>query len=145
MKGKALLSLGAFLKNSESMLVLWDPRPHPGMRSLAYIDVVSLDVLAYFRSFAGGALLFLLEMGQGEHMRTQDTSWSHRLWCVFELAAYLRSCEQEGKKPNIVIRPTGIGPSNFLQTLALLIVFLAAGLVPDRQKEFLWTMQALFA
>ncbi|CAE7443316.1 unnamed protein product [Symbiodinium natans] len=97
MKGKALLSLGAFLKNSESMLVLW------------------------------------------------DTSWSHRLWCVFELAAYLRSCEQEGKKPNIVIRPTGIGPSNFLQTLALLIVFLAAGLVPDRQKEFLWTMQALFA
>ncbi|CAE7533111.1 unnamed protein product, partial [Symbiodinium sp. CCMP2456] len=60
LQAEGLLSLGAMLKSSDSMLVLWDP------------------------------------------------SWARRLWCVFELAAFIRS-RPEGSKPHVVLRPTILG------------------------------------
>ncbi|CAE7234440.1 unnamed protein product [Symbiodinium microadriaticum] len=60
LQAEGLLSLGAILKSSDSMLVLWDP------------------------------------------------SWALRLWCVFELAAFIRS-RPEGSKPHVVLRPTILG------------------------------------
>ncbi|CAE7411217.1 UGT80B1 [Symbiodinium natans] len=65
LKGEALISLGAFLKCADSMLVLWDP---------TYVE---------------------------------------RLWCVFELAAFLHS-RQRGMKPDLTIRPTVLGPAVLL-------------------------------
>ncbi|CAE7695844.1 unnamed protein product [Symbiodinium sp. CCMP2592] len=60
-KGEALISLGAFLKCADSMLVLWDP------------------------------------------------SFMDRLWCMFEVGAFLHS-RQRGRKPLLTIRPTVLGP-----------------------------------
>ncbi|CAE7413407.1 Rai14 [Symbiodinium sp. CCMP2592] len=60
LQAEGLLSLGAILKSSDSMLVLWDP------------------------------------------------SWARRLWCVFELAAFIRS-RPAGCKPHVVMRPTILG------------------------------------
>ncbi|CAE7372953.1 unnamed protein product, partial [Symbiodinium necroappetens] len=54
------LSLGAILKCSDAMLVLWDP------------------------------------------------TWARRLWCVYELAAFIRS-RSPGEKPRVNIRPTLLG------------------------------------
>eukprot|EP00439_Symbiodinium_sp_Y106_P080720 s458_g19.t1 len=59
-QAEGLLSLGAILKSSDSMLVLWDP------------------------------------------------SWARRLWCVFELAAFIHS-RPPGETPRVVIRPTILG------------------------------------
>ncbi|CAE7413391.1 Rai14 [Symbiodinium sp. CCMP2592] len=60
LQAEGLLSLGAILKSSDSMLVLWDP------------------------------------------------SWARRLWCVFELAAFLHS-RPPGETPRVLIRPTILG------------------------------------
>ncbi|CAE7810978.1 unnamed protein product [Symbiodinium sp. CCMP2592] len=61
-RGQALLSMGAFLKQSKSMLVLWDP------------------------------------------------TWVSRLWCIFEIAAFLHS-RSPGCKADLRIVPPLLGPS----------------------------------
>lgn len=56
--GLGLVSIGAFLRASDSLVVFWDP------------------------------------------------SWSRRLWCVFELAAFMHSRKADGRKVKLTIRPT---------------------------------------
>ncbi|CAE7639112.1 unnamed protein product [Symbiodinium sp. CCMP2592] len=62
LKAEAIMSMGAFLKQSDSMLVLWDP------------------------------------------------SWVARLWCVFEIAAFLHS-RAKGSKAVLQIIPPLLGPA----------------------------------
>eukprot|EP00439_Symbiodinium_sp_Y106_P013958 s3455_g2.t1 len=62
LKGEAIISMGAFLKQSDSMLVLWDP------------------------------------------------TWVTRLWCVFEIAAFLHS-RNSGDKAVLQIIPPLLGPA----------------------------------
>ena len=48
-----------------------------------------------------------------------DTSWSDRLWCLFELAAFLKSKNAENSRRVLIIRPTLVGPcsiASFLTT-----------------------------
>lgn len=71
LKAEGLLSIGAILKNSESMLLLWD-----------------------------------------------DT-YLKRLWCVFELAGFLRSHQAQGR---LVIKPTILGPATFWNVIAITFV-----------------------
>eukprot|EP00439_Symbiodinium_sp_Y106_P006653 s2933_g1.t1 len=61
-KAEGILNIGAFLKYSESMLVLW------------------------------------------------DSSYTSRLWCVFELAAFLRCHGTLEEAPPLVVRPTFLAP-----------------------------------
>ena len=72
-KGFGLLSMGAFLKASRSLLVLW------------------------------------------------DATYCDRLWTMFEVAAFLQSREQ-GETPNVVLRPTILGPCYLVLMLTLLLV-----------------------
>ncbi|CAE7192480.1 unnamed protein product [Symbiodinium sp. CCMP2456] len=67
-KGQALLSMGAFLKQSKSMLVLWDP------------------------------------------------TWVTRLWCIFEIAAFLHS-RSPGRKADLQIVPPLFGPVLLLRVV----------------------------
>ena len=60
LQAEGTCSLGAILKGTDTLLVLWDP------------------------------------------------SWARRLWCVYELAAFIRS-RSPGEKPCIIIRPTILG------------------------------------
>ncbi|CAE7600090.1 Rai14 [Symbiodinium sp. CCMP2592] len=60
LQAEGTFSLGAILKRTDTLLVLWDP------------------------------------------------SWARRLWCVYELAAFIRS-RTPGEKPRIIIRPTILG------------------------------------
>ena len=60
LKTQAILSLAGLLKNSDVMLILWDP------------------------------------------------TWTQRLWCLFELAAYLKS-KRTGKQA-LIVRPIFLGP-----------------------------------
>ncbi|CAJ1449959.1 unnamed protein product, partial [Effrenium voratum] len=72
LKAQAILSIGAFLKNSDTMLVLWDP------------------------------------------------SYVERLWCVFELAAFLQSQEQSVNR--LAIRPTFMGPIALAGCISLVLI-----------------------
>ncbi|CAE7884077.1 unnamed protein product, partial [Symbiodinium sp. KB8] len=80
-KVKAILSMGALLKCSEKLLVLW------------------------------------------------DTTYCHRLWCVFELAGYLHS-RGTTRKPNLEIRPTILGPCLVSLPLALSCVVVLLLVIP---------------
>ena len=92
-KTRGLVSMGAFLKSSNSMLVPW------------------------------------------------DASYCSRLWCMFEIAGFLRS--RDGMKPKLIMRPTILGPCYLLQTLTVFMVFVGVGLVPDHPQWVFWTFQAL--
>ena len=94
-----LLSMGAFLKYSDSLLVLWDP------------------------------------------------TYTHRLWCVFELAAFLHSHPAE-TKPQLLVRPLILGPCSVLLTLTMVVVVSALTWIPEQYKGnptylvILWVSQA---
>ncbi|CAE7452457.1 unnamed protein product [Symbiodinium necroappetens] len=81
LKLEGVLNICAFLKNSDSMLVLWDP------------------------------------------------SYVERLWCIFELAAFLKSRET-GKAAKLFIRPTILGPSSLASCFGLFALQLAQTAVP---------------
>lgn len=93
-KAAGIVSMGAFLKCSDSMLVLWDP------------------------------------------------TYTHRLWCIYELSAYLYS-RPEGAKTNLTARPVLLGPCYMLLTLALCCFTLAVGSIPERNEALLWATQAV--
>eukprot|EP00440_Ansanella_granifera_P002917 gb/GFBE01003184.1/.p1 GENE.gb/GFBE01003184.1/~~gb/GFBE01003184.1/.p1 ORF type:complete len:515 (+),score=57.92 gb/GFBE01003184.1/:1-1545(+) len=65
LKKEGVANIGAFLKNSRSMLVLWDP------------------------------------------------TYVRRLWCVFEIAAFIRSQSSQKPRP-LIIRPVLLGPCTFM-------------------------------
>ena len=100
-KGMALFSMPAFLKASESLLVLWDP------------------------------------------------SYTRRLWCCFEIAAFLHS-RDSGQKARVTVRPTLLGPVFISLPIGLTFVVLSMGFAPvtsDRKNHnhaVMWPMMALF-
>ena len=66
---------------------------------------------------------------QSRHTHTHThSSWSRRLWCVFELAAFISS-RPSGEKPRIVIRPTVFGLLLLASWIALLFGGLAVRIV----------------
>ena len=98
-KMAALLSMGAFLKRSDAMLVLW------------------------------------------------DETYMRRLWCVFELAAFLKS-RPAGKKTKLLIRPTITGPCFIGITFSLNLILNAISYMGDlvllRVMSFSVWMTSLF-
>ncbi|CAJ1352383.1 unnamed protein product [Effrenium voratum] len=87
---EGLLSVGAFLRMSDKMLVLW------------------------------------------------DKTYVHRLWCMLEVAAFLKSREH-GDLPSMTIVPTHLGPFCFVLNLAVGIVYVAAWIFLMR-GIYAWTL-----
>ena len=81
-KQDALLSMGAFLKRSDSLIVFWDP------------------------------------------------TYTRRLWCVFELAAYLHA-----HGGGLIILPTIAGPCFLCVTFSLGVFFILIGFVGDQDIQ----------
>ncbi|CAE7479055.1 unnamed protein product [Symbiodinium natans] len=93
LKFEGVLNICAFLKNSDSMLVLW------------------------------------------------DATYVERLWCVFELAAYMKSREDRGQM-KLSIRPTILGPSSIASCLGLFAMQLSQTAVPWANRLhgfFIWS------
>eukprot|EP00437_Effrenium_voratum_P022584 CAMPEP_0181399144 /NCGR_PEP_ID=MMETSP1110-20121109/1429_1 /TAXON_ID=174948 /ORGANISM="Symbiodinium sp., Strain CCMP421" /LENGTH=557 /DNA_ID=CAMNT_0023521165 /DNA_START=105 /DNA_END=1779 /DNA_ORIENTATION=- len=80
-KCEAILSIGALLKSSQAMLVLW------------------------------------------------DTTYVERLWCVFELAAYIKS-HGDGENRQPTIRPTLLGPCTCSVAVSTAVFMLVALMAP---------------
>ncbi|CAK9106543.1 unnamed protein product [Durusdinium trenchii] len=57
-----------------------------------------------------------------------DPTWSDRLWCVFELAAFLKS--KVASEQVLLIRPTVLGPCSISLFIAMFVVMLPVTTVP---------------
>eukprot|EP00438_Fugacium_kawagutii_P017553 Skav228541 [mRNA] locus=scaffold1887:346595:348247:+ [translate_table: standard] len=82
LKASAIFSLAGMLKNSNEMLVLWDP------------------------------------------------SWSDRLWCLFELAAFLKCKKADTEKKLLIVRPTFVGPCSIAVFLTVCAAMLGVTTLP---------------
>ena len=58
-----------------------------------------------------------------------DTTWSDRLWCLFELAAFLKSKNAEGSRV-LIIRPTIVGPCTIASFLCAWATFFGGSMFP---------------
>ena len=67
--------------------------------------------------FSLGAIL----QSADEMLVLWDPSWARRLWCVFELAAFLYTRPSNLQKPPVSIRPTLLGHTIFSVLVALLL------------------------
>ncbi|CAK9014481.1 Uncharacterized protein SCF082_LOCUS12349 [Durusdinium trenchii] len=60
-----------------------------------------------------------------------DSTYSHRLWCLFEFAAFLKSAEMNSNV--LIIKPTFIGPTAILTFLGALVGLLPMTVAPIDQ------------
>ena len=99
-KAAGLLSMGAILKCSDALLVLW------------------------------------------------DATYTRRLWCVFEMSAFLHS-RPANQRPKLTIRPTILGPCLISLPIALVAIVVAIGLLDwdelAHKKHILFPLMALCA
>ncbi|CAJ1443419.1 unnamed protein product [Effrenium voratum] len=72
-----------------------------------------------------------------------DESYTERLWCVFELAAFLKSTKGLGRP--LVICPTLAGPCSVLGFLIVSGVFLPIAISPLRHADLLWRPAVMVA
>ena len=66
-----------------------------------------------------------------------DPTWTERLWCLFELAAFLKS--KKGSKRDLIIRPIFLGPISFAifsSTSAAMIPFAMVPVCMDQNAPF---------
>ena len=80
LKTQAIFSLAGLLKNSDTMLILWDP------------------------------------------------TWTERLWCLFELAAFLKS--KKTQEQTLIVRPIFLGPISVTLFVTMFAFGLPINLVP---------------
>ena len=113
-KGEAILSMGAFLKQSASMLVLWDPSWVTRLRlgfcevSLAIrSDVVPKEISVSY---------------------TRPSCFGELRWCIFEIAAFLHS-RGPGCKADLQIIPPLLGPVLLGCEMLLCITAMAYGYI----------------
>ncbi|CAK8998061.1 unnamed protein product [Durusdinium trenchii] len=67
-----------------------------------------------------------------------DSSWSERLWCLFELAAFLKS--KRNSKQVLTIRPTFLGPCSVCAFLGMSLAFLPVTTFPAQR----YSLPAIF-
>mmetsp|Transcript_18207 Transcript_18207/g.42610 ORF Transcript_18207/g.42610 Transcript_18207/m.42610 type:complete len:556 (-) Transcript_18207:18-1685(-) len=92
-RSQGLISIGAFLKESASMVLLW------------------------------------------------DATYCSRLWCVFEMAAFMHS-RKDGERPKLKIHPTSLGPACVFSTAAITGVAFCTRLLPENRPALFWSVQA---
>ena len=95
-------SLATGLVVSIASFVLWKPQEK------VFFDRICISEDRDLKSQAIFSLAGMLK--KSKHMLVLwDPSWSDRLWCLFELAAFLK-CKKEGSQQVLKIRPTFVGP-----------------------------------
>ena len=113
-------------------------------RSRIFLDVLCIDQEDGKKKlqalFSMGAIL----KSSKSFMLFWDPTYTTRLWCLFELAAFLKS-RREGEKPEIIIRPTIAGPCFLLVTFSLTCILLVLMFLQDRNVVILFgSVAALF-
>ena len=115
-------SLVTGLGVSISSFVLWKPQEDVFFDRICISEDSDLKAEAIFS---------LAEMlNKSKHMLVLwDLSWSDRLWCLFELAAFLK-CKPEDRQQVLMIRPTFVGPVSIASFLTASAAMLAVTTLP---------------
>ena len=115
-------SLMTGLVVSIASFVLWKPQEKVFFDRICISEDSELKAEAIF-SLAG-------MLKKSKHMLVLwDPSWSDRLWCLFELAAFLK-CKKEGSQQVLKIRPTFVGPCSVAVFLTCAAAMMALTTLP---------------
>ena len=103
--------------------ILWKPKEDVFFDRICISEDSNLKAEAIF-SLAG-------MLNKSKHMLVLwDLSWSDRLWCLFELAAFLKCKKAEDGQQKLMIRPTFVGPVSIASFLTVAAASLAATTLP---------------
>ncbi|CAE6961226.1 unnamed protein product [Symbiodinium natans] len=93
-------------------------------RKKVFVDIVCIDQNdAKFTAMALLSLPAILQRSEGM-LVVWDSTWASRLWCVFELAAFIHS-RRTGEKMHLLIRPIVMGPALVSMTCGLVVATVA--------------------
>ena len=136
LKTQAIFSLAGLLKNSEAMLILWDPTWTEAWISFGKSTQILvelyflLDTNGYggflkwwypttmgfptkndhFGVFWGTIIFGNTHMFQHLFCDIGNSKPKERLWCLFELAAFLKSKKMTSGKQRLIVKPLFLGP-----------------------------------
>ncbi|CAE7224505.1 unnamed protein product [Symbiodinium microadriaticum] len=112
------------------LVLLFAGRP----RERVFLDIVCIDQKDRSRKREGTRSISAFIKRSKSMIVLWDTTFSRRMWCIFELSAYLHSRSPD-EGPHLTIRPTVFGPTFFCLTVGMVLVhgiimlFEGAGLI----------------
>ena len=118
------------------VLVLWRSK------SPVFVDVICVDQVNPQRKGQGMLSIGGFLKHSSSMLILFDATFCHRLWCVFEIAAFVKS-RPKGQRPKFIIRPTTLGPCYLLFTMTVWALTIVGDIVPDSDQELMWALQAL--
>eukprot|EP00439_Symbiodinium_sp_Y106_P045057 s900_g5.t1 len=132
--GAALFSLISGLLASTVTFFLW--RPH----HLVFLDRICISQTD--RRLKGNGLLNMgaILRHSSSMLVCWDATYMERLWCAFELAAFLFS---HGEEANLYIRPTHLGLSMIVLYLSLWGTMLGSDLFAPGANSWIWFLLVL--
>ena len=119
---RSVWSLSTGFLVSTLTFILWKPR------QAVFFDRICINQEdSQLKSSAIFSLAGILRNSK-EMLVLWDPSWCDRLWCLFELAAFLKCKKAEGSKQVLIVRPTLVGPCSiavFLTVWAAMLGLIA--------------------
>eukprot|EP00438_Fugacium_kawagutii_P005387 Skav219703 [mRNA] locus=scaffold5486:37341:39002:+ [translate_table: standard] len=115
-------SVATGLVVSVTVFILWKPR------QLVFFDRVCISEDPALKTAAIFSLAGMLK-NSNEMLVLWDPTWSDRLWCLFELAAFLK-CKKTDKEKVLIVRPTFVGPCSIAVFLTVCAAMLGLTTLP---------------
>eukprot|EP00438_Fugacium_kawagutii_P015666 Skav208590 [mRNA] locus=scaffold3152:313046:316194:- [translate_table: standard] len=112
---------------SVASFVFWKPRQD------VFFDGVCISNDPDVKCHAIVSLAGMLQNSK-EMLVLWDPSWGERLWCLFELAAFLKCKKAEGSRKVLIIRPTLVGPCSIVVFLTSWAAMLPLATMPLSQR-----------
>eukprot|EP00438_Fugacium_kawagutii_P021616 Skav212200 [mRNA] locus=scaffold754:684013:685305:+ [translate_table: standard] len=116
-------SMATGLVVSVTCFIFWRPQQE------VFFDRVCISEDPELKAHAILSLAGMLKNSK-EMLVLWDPSWSDRLWCLFELAAFLKCKKTEGKEKVLIVRPTFVGPCSIAAFLAVCAAMLGLTTLP---------------
>ena len=121
-------ALGSGFAIAVTTFVLWRPQ------QLVFLDRICISENNNDLKMASIFSLAGILKKSDQMLVLWDPTWTERLWCVFELAAFLKS-KETSKGALLIIRPTFLGPSSIFLFISVFLVMVPAETVPNANSS----------
>ena len=112
------------------VMIFWRPQTE------IFLDRICINQVGHLKAQAIFSLAGLLRKSDAL-LILWDPTWTERLWCLFELAAFLQS--QKTQEKVLMIRPIFLGPVTMVLFLAHFVAMLPGVLVPHGSRGTVYT------
>ena len=129
------LGMGVFI--AALVFLLWRPRQEIFLDRMCIVE--DNDRLKSEQIFSLAGMLKRSE----EMLILWDSTWCDRLWCIFELSAFLKS--EGNRQRKLYMRPTSIGPCSVIMFLGCSFAFGPTIIVRDDNQLFVVGTLLFFA